>query len=134
MPTRTRSAIYVHVGALASREQQQRYAQQYCERVGYTPTSLVFHPDDALQLVRDGLVDVIVCAYLPYDRHDLAELVEKAGGKLEAARAGSRVEQEVGKLIAKLFRRGMTIAEIAEVTERDTVDIREELRRHGVAE
>jgi hypothetical protein len=134
MPTGSRSAIYVHIGALASREQQQRYAQEYCDNVGYTPTTLVFHPDDALKLVRDGLVDVIVCAYLPYDRQDLADLVEKAGGRLEAARAGSRVEQEVGKLIARLFRRGMTVAEIADVTDRDTQEIRRELHRHGLDE
>lgn len=129
-----RAAIYVHVGALAPREQQQRYAQQYCDKVGYVPTTLVFHPDDALRLIRDDLVDVIVCAYLPYDRQDLAEMVEKAGGRLEAARAGTRIEQEVGKLIARLFQHGMSVAEIAEVTEKDTQEVRRELHRHGLDE
>ena len=126
----TRAAIYIHVGALASREQQQRYAQQYCERRGYEPTTLVNRPDDALNLVKDGFVDVIVCAYLPRDRHDLARLVAQAGGQLETAR-GSRVEYEVGKVIARLFDHGMTVGEIAEVTDKDTGEIRRELFRRG---
>jgi hypothetical protein len=132
MGNAARAAIYVHLQALASREQQERYAQKYCDQHGYTPTTLVFHPDDALRLVKGGFVDVVVCAYLPRDRVDLATLVEKAGGKLESARTSGRIEREYGAVIAKLFDRGMTVAEIADVTDSPTGEIRRELFNRGL--
>lgn len=128
----TRAAIYIHLLALASREQQERYVTRYCELHQLEPSTIVFHPDDALRLVKEGFVDVIVCAYLPRDRLDLADRVRRAGGKLMTARPSSIFKQDFGQMIAKLWRRGMTISEIADVTDSPTGEIRLQLRNRGL--
>lgn len=129
--TGSRAAICIHLTGNATHEQQERLATQYCVEHHIEPTSLVFHPADALKLVKDGLVDVIVCAYLPADRADLAEKVEAAGGRLLEARKRRAVPADLGKIFTRLFDRGVSIAEIAALTDESTGEIRAELLRRG---
>lgn len=126
-----RAAICIHVGSTATPEQQKKLATEYCDQHGIEPTSLVHRPSDALKLIRDGLVDTIVVAYLPADRAGLAEEVAAAGGELREARERRRVPQDLVKLFVRLFDRGMSVAEIAGITEENTGEIRAQLLRHG---
>lgn len=127
----SRAAVFVHLGGSATREQQEALATQYCVRHHLVPTTMVFHPFDALKLVKDGLVDTIVCAYLPSDRASLAAEVEAVGGHLLQARERPRQQLEIGKVFARLFDKGLTVAEIADITDMDTGEIRAELLRRG---
>lgn len=128
----TRAAICIHVGSTATAEQQEKLAAEYCERHGIEPTSLVFSPADAIKLIRDQLVDTIIVAYTPADRAGLAEEVLAAGGELREARPGRRgVPVELVKIFVKLFDRGMSIAEIAALTDAPTGEIRAALFRKG---
>lgn len=127
-----RAAICIHLGSTATEDQQERLATEYCVRHGIEPTTLVHHPTDALKLIRDGLVDTIVVAYLPADRAGLAEEVTAAGGELREARASrQRVPRALTKVLVRLFDKGLSVAEIAAITDETTGEIRAELYRHG---
>lgn len=126
-----RAAILIHTSSTATQEQQERLATEYCASHGIEPHTLVFHPTDAFKLLRDGLVDTIVVAYLPADRVDLAEEVTAAGGVLREARQRRRVPQDLGRMFARLFDRGMTVAEIAAIADSPTGEVRAELWRRG---
>jgi hypothetical protein len=130
MPHRQRAAIYVHLGAEAPRDKQEAVCMAYCEARGYRIYSEVFHLTDALALIRDGTVALIVTAYQPSDRIDIVAAVEAAGGRIENARPG-RIRREVGRMIEKLFDRGLEVAEIADVTGMTTGEVRVELIRRG---
>lgn len=126
-----RAAICIHLGGTATREQQEILATAYCERHGIEPTSLVHHPADALKLIRAGLVDTIVVAYLPADRVGLSEEVTAAGGQLVQARERRSLPAEIIKVILRLFDRGMTVAEISALTDESTGEIRATLLERG---
>lgn len=127
----TKAAICVHLGSTVTREQQENLATAYCASHDIEPTSLVYHPCDALKLIRDGLVDTIVVAYLPADRADLAEAVTAAGGVLREARERRRAPQDIGKIITRMFDRGLTVAEIVDLTGSPSGEIRAELLLRG---
>jgi hypothetical protein len=127
-----RAAVCIHLGSTATRDQQERLATEYCERHGIEPTTLVFHPGDALKLIREGLVDTVVVAYLPADRVGLAEEVTAAGGVLREARERRRhAPAELVKVFIRLFDRGMSVAEISALTDETTGEIRAELFKRG---
>lgn len=130
-PTGGRAAICIHLGSTASQEHQERLATQYCVQHHIEPTTLVYHPADALKLVKDGLVDTVVCAFVPAERAGLADEVTAAGGRLMEARERPRARLEVGNLFARLFDKGLSVAEIAELTEEQTGEIRAELLKRG---
>lgn len=125
-----KAAICIHVGSTATADQQEKLATEYCARSGIEPTTLVYHPADALKLVRDGLVDTIVVAYLPADRAGLAEEVADAGGELREARESRRLPQGLAKVFVRMFDRGMSVAEIAAMTDETTGEVRAALLRH----
>ncbi|WP_433078818.1 hypothetical protein ACQP1P_38445 [Dactylosporangium sp. CA-052675] len=127
----TTAAICIHLGSTATAEQQEKLAAEYCVQQGIVPTSLVYHPADALRLVRDGLVGTVVVAYLPDDRAGLAEEVTIAGGVLQEARQRRRIPQDLAKVFIRMFDKGMTVAEIAALTDAPSGDIRAELFRRG---
>jgi len=130
--SKARAAICIHLASTASTDQQEKLATAYCERHGIEPTSLVHHPADALKLIRAGIVDTIIVAYLPADRADLAEEVSAAGGELREARKQRRsVPAELVKVILRLFDRGLTVAEIAALTDESTGEIRAALLERG---
>jgi hypothetical protein len=131
MPSTIRAAICIHLGGSATEEQQERLATAYCDRHGIEPTSLVYHPGDALKLIRAGLVDTIVVAYLPAERVGLAEEVTAAGGELREARQRHRVPRDLVKVFVRLFDRGLTVAEIAALTDETTGEIRAALLDRG---
>jgi hypothetical protein len=132
MPSKVRAAICIHLGSTATEAKQEKLATAYCERHGIEPTSLVHHPADALNLMRDGIVDTIIVAYLPADRVGLAEEVAAAGGELREARAQRHsVPAAVGKVILRLFDGGLTVAEIAALTDESTGEIRATLLERG---
>jgi hypothetical protein len=124
-----RAAICIHLGSTATREQQEKLATEYCERARHRADHAGVHiPSDALKLIREGLVDTVVVAYLPADRVGLAEEVAAAGGVLREARERRRVRPaELVKLFVRLFDRGMSVAEIAGLTDETTGEIRAEL-------
>lgn len=131
MKPKIKAAICIHLGSTASAAQQEKLATAYCERHGIEPTSLVHHPADALKLIRAGLVDTIVVAYLPSDRVGLAEEVRSAGGEIREARQGHRAPRDLVKIFVRLFDHGMTVAEIAALTDETTGEIRAALLERG---
>ncbi len=128
---KSRAAICIHLGSTATKEQQERFVAEYCERHHIEPTSLVHHPSDALKLIKDGIVDTVIVAYLPADRAGLAEEVRAAGGELREARERRRAPHDLVKIFVRLFDRGLSVAEIAALTDETTGEIRAELLRKG---
>lgn len=127
----SRAAICVHLGSTASAEQQEKLAAEYCERHGIVPTTLVHHPCDALKLIRAGIVETVIVAYLPADRTGLAEEVTAAGGHLREARERKRsVPAELVKVFVRLFDRGLSVTEISAITDESTAEIRAMLLHH----
>lgn len=128
-----RAAIYLHLGATATREQQERVCVEYCIGRHYEIVSVVTDVNAAVALVRVGAVDLVVTAYRPSDRDDVVEVLTRRGVRIEEARPG-RVRREFGKLVERLFDRGLTVAEIADITESPTGEIRVELLKRGRGE
>lgn len=122
----TTAAILIHLDGVA-RHKQEAACLDYCANKGYRTSTLVFQASDGLELIRARVVDVIVTAYLPADESSLVADVAEVGGRLERARQSSRFDRAIAALIARLDQRGMTVAEISEVIEAPTGDIREEL-------
>lgn len=124
----TDAAILLYLDG-APRDKQEAACLRHCAARGYQASTLVFHAADALALLRTGQVGVIVAAYTPASGPDVAAEVEAAGGRVEQARRGNRLTREVGDIIDRLLAKKMTVAEVAEVVELDTSEIRLRQRR-----
>lgn len=108
----------------APREKQEDACLRHCAERGYDAPTLVRDATSALRLLRERKADVIVTAYTPSAGPDIAAEVEAAGGRVERVRRGTRLMREVGSLIERLFAKGLSVAEISEVIEMPTGEVR----------
>jgi len=90
--------------------------------------ALCTHWQDCLSLILTHHITAVVCALDPGD--DARSAIETAGGRLLVAReTTSRIRRSVNQLVARLAGRGMTPAEIAEVLDVPTRDVRRSLNQ-----
>jgi hypothetical protein len=137
-----RAAILIQ-RATASPERQADVCIPYCvaERLAVQTIVPSWAAGQAVQLVRDGFVGVVVVAF---EGPGLAESVARicdAGGRVVAVHPTPRElapprrrgpTRWASELVARWYRKGRTVPEIAELLEEDTAEIRSALLRLGV--
>lgn len=134
----TRAAIFVQRGALDGK--QQKVCLEYIDRQHWSMLHVVpyWAPEDAVSLVRDGTVDVIVTAFDSQAARALAADLGPHGRVLFVHPAPTVIEitarLRVASLVDLILRwrsKGRTIEEIAEDIDGETTDVRAILRRAG---
>lgn len=138
-----RAAILIQ-RASAGSERQADICAPYCLEHRIAIQTIVPHwaIDQAAQLVRDRLVDVVVVAFEGRGLTEMIAAVADAGGKVIAIHPKPRelapprrhfgAVRLVSELIGRLYRKGRTVREIAELVDSDTTDIRSALARLGL--
>lgn len=135
----TRSAIFIQRGVEVRK--QTAACIRYIESEHWSMLHVVpYHaPHDAVRLVRDGTVDVVVTAYDSRAAQALAADIGHAGRVIfvhpnptEIPPPPRKLRSGVTELILRWWRRGdRSVADIAADVETDTTEIREILRRAG---
>jgi hypothetical protein len=138
VPTSTNAAIFVQRGG-PSRDRQIEACRQYCATEQYSVYAIVppGRPADAVQLVRQRRVSVIVTGFDSKPVQQLAADVDGAG-RVEVVHPAPRVVEPprhklgtIADLVVRWFRRGKPIKEIAVEIDGNTTDVRAILRKHG---
>lgn len=133
-----RAAIFVQRGGPAP-DRQIAACLHYCAAEQYPMLAIVppGRPGDAVQLVRDGRVQVIVTGYDSKAVQQLAADLDDLG-RVEVIHPQPRVIEPprhklgtLGDLILRWWRRGKTVKEIAADIDEPTTDVREILRKYG---
>jgi hypothetical protein len=135
----TRAAIFIQRGVEVRK--QAAACMDYIDQERWSMLHVVpyYAPDDAMRLVHDGTVDVIVTAYDSRAVRALAEDIGPDGKVMFIHPAPTVVEVErrhgtlptLGDLLRRWLRRGMSVKEMADEIDGDTADIREILRKMG---
>ncbi len=138
MPTGTRSAIFIQRGVPAQKQADACLEYTSAERWKMRHYVPYWAPEDAVNLVRTGAVDVVVTAYDSPEVRRLAQEVGAAGRVLFVHPRPTVVEPthrslpaSLGDLVLRWFRRGRSVEEIAAEVDGDTSDIRDLLRQEG---
>jgi hypothetical protein len=136
----SRAAIFVQRGFPADR--QTTMCLRYALEQHYTLLAVVpsWAPEDACKLVRDGTVDVVVCAFDSRAVTQLAADLPPAG-RVEVVHPAPHVvvaaHHRVGSvadLVARWRRRGRSVRQIAEDLDEPTGEVRDLLRKLGLTE
>lgn len=134
-----RAAIFVQRGG-PSRDRQTEVCLGYCDTMEYSMLFVVSprRPHDAVELVRQRYVSVIVAGY---DSKAVQQLAAEIGdaGRVEVVHPTPRVidppkQHGIGTLadlIVRWFRRGKPVKQIAIDIDGNTTDVREILRKYG---
>lgn len=132
------AAIFLQRGG-PSAERQIEACLDYCAAVHYPALAIVppGRPGDAVQLVRDGRVQVIVTGFDSKAAQQMAAEIDDAG-RVEVIHPAPRVIEPprhklatLGDLIVRWFRHGKSVKEIAADIDEKTIDVRAILRKYG---
>ena len=132
-----RAAIFVQRGG-PSRDRQIEACRQHCATERYSMLAIVLpgRPHDAVQLVRQHRVSVIIAAYDSKAVQQLAAELDDAG-RVEVVHPTPRVieppkhKMTIGDLVVRWFRRGKPVKDIAAEIDGNTTDVRDILRKYG---
>jgi hypothetical protein len=133
----TKAAIFIQRGA--PEEKQQRVCLAYVEEMRWSMLDLIPHwaPEDAVTLVRRGVVDVIVTAFDSKAAHLMAAEIAPTGRVVYVHPEPTEIHSPAHRprtivdLILRWRRRGRTVEEIAEEIDGETKDVRDILRKAG---
>lgn len=116
---------------------QAKVCLDYCQRRNYRLAALVpaSRPQDALTMVADARVSVVVLAYRGPSVDSLEREVALLGGRVECARdhvVVAEVDGDNVRLVAEMYRRGATIDQIAQFLDLTIERVTSWLARAGV--
>lgn len=134
----TNSAIFIQRGTPAAKQVDACLAYTEGEHWGMRHYVPHWAADDAVRLVRDGVVDVIVAAFDSKQLRDLAADVGAAGRVMFIHPSPTVIEPPpprllpgVRALIVRWWRGGRSVQRIAADVEQETGEIRNVLREAG---
>lgn len=139
---RRRAAILIQRGGAAP-DRQADICGPYCLENHYSATIVPYWaPEQALQLVRDGLVDIVVVAYENRALTELVGEIAEAGGQTIAVHPEPRVLEPpprrlaptrwVTQMVARWHHKGMKARQIADLLGEDTTEVQAVLLRIGI--
>ncbi|HEV8174330.1 MAG TPA: hypothetical protein VGP91_11855 [Actinoplanes sp.] len=92
---------------------QERAVLAYAAERGLTVSAVSASPTAALQLVKDGIVGIVLVCFTTRGTDELAEVIRDLGGELQAVRQSNRVDCRTvdgrnEKLVRQAIERGAT--------------------------